>query len=70
MIIYKAQIYDKDEGAMLSWHSSEVAAKKHVREYGSGKQAQGPEGVQQVVIEGGKKGLLEWLNANFTRDNG
>lgn len=70
MIIYKAQVWDKDEGAMLSWHTSEVKAKKWVRENGLGKASQGPEGVVQVTINSGKAGLLEWLNANFTRDNG
>lgn len=70
MIFYKAQVYDADQGAILSWHASEAKAKKWVKENGHGKNAQGPEGVKQEVIEGGKAGLLAWLNNNFTRDNG
>jgi len=33
-------------------------------------EAQGPEGVRLVEIPTDKEGLIEWLNANFTTDNG
>ncbi len=75
MKLYRMDFYHKDFGRCVQWFGSEAAAKKEFRRLfrerkQSGGEPQGPEGVERVDIVGGKAGLLNWLNREFTRDNG
>jgi len=72
MRIYRAQFFDRDMGARLAWFSNAKDAGKHLRDQQRARidPASGPEGVTPVDIPAGKQGLLNWLNANFTSDNG
>lgn len=81
MRIYKAHHHHPDEGQCLSWHTSKRGAQSAVAEAKRGlrdsdtldehAQRDGePSGVETVDIPNDKKGLIDWLNKNFVRDNG
>jgi hypothetical protein len=74
MKIYQATFYDNSEGACLSWHSSKRAAMSHLREQRAADPDGGPapeaRDVHTYDIRADRKGLIDWLNIHFTRDNG
>jgi hypothetical protein len=69
--LYKTMFHDMDHGLMVSWHASADAAKKALRKRQAERdQPQGVEAVEPVMVPTTKAGLLEWLNAHVTGDNG
>lgn len=71
MKIYRCNKSDRDEGTVVSWHSSKREAEKELREYQSNFFYAAPnESVTCVEIPTDKAGLIRWLNSVFTRDNG
>lgn len=72
MKIYRCDCYDADNGQLLSWHANKKAAEQHLAKFQKERNADacGPEGVHLVEIPTRKDGLIEWLNAYFTTDNG
>ena len=71
MKVYKATLYDRDMGAVLSWFSSkqaaEAAVREHLKDIG---ESVGPSGIHAHDIPTDRAGLLHWLNNHFTRENG
>ena len=72
MRIYKTTCCDSDEGTLLSWHASRVAATKALNDFKKkrGESATGPEGVEEIDFPTRIAGVLAWLNAHFNSDNG
>ena len=66
MKIWKAELRDVDDGNMQVWDTSERGVRKLAMNEWSVK----PTAVKQIEIPTTKAGLVEWLNANFSRDNG
>lgn len=69
MKLYRAAIYDKDGGTILSWFSNRAEAERWVKTE-QPTPAHGPFGVEPVEVPTDRAGLLGWLNANMTTDNG
>jgi hypothetical protein len=71
--IYRLDLYSAELGNLVSWHTSRRSAEKewkqHSEERGT-EDAVGPEGIEIIEIPLTRKGLVDWLNANFTTDNG
>jgi hypothetical protein len=72
MKLYRCNCYDKDQGSLVSWHASKADAERELRKWQKdrGEDARGPEGVDAVEIPTDRRGLLAWLNANISTDNG
>lgn len=75
MKLYRTVISDKDEGTCYTWHGGYNIALRELRRLqrernNGGGVPLGPEHVESIEISVGKKALIQWLNANFTRDNG
>lgn len=72
MRIYKVVARDPDDGVCLSWHPSKDAAEKALREWRKERNqpSDGPESVDVIDINPTRTGIIQWLNSNFTRDNG
>lgn len=64
MKMYKVTVSEPDEGHCVTWFSAETKAKQFA------KKKDGDPLVQPVEFPSGKKAIIEWLNANFNRDNG
>lgn len=71
MKLYRISFQSADEGRVLGWARSKAeAAKKRaelLRDYG---EPGGVDAIEAVDIPTDKTGLIRWLSANFTRDNG
>lgn len=72
MTVWRCNCYDSNLGTLVSWWSSKQGATAKLLRFTKerGEKAAGPEGVEQVTIPTDKEGLLDWLNAHFTSDNG
>lgn len=76
MKIYKLVRYDAHEGALLSWHASkrdasrELARVNRARREEGNFDAAGPDSLTAIDIAPGRAGILAFLNAYFTTDNG
>lgn len=71
MKIYKLSWQNPEEGSCMRWASSQEAAVKErmkvCEEHGV---KRGDVSIDAVEIDTTKAGLIGWLNAQFTRDNG
>jgi hypothetical protein len=71
MKLYRIQFQSADEGLILGWASSKIEAARKRRElrrdFG---EAQGLDVIEAIEMPTDKAGLIRWLNANLTRDNG
>lgn len=72
MRVYRCNCYDKDLGQLVSWHGSKREADQYLRNFQKerGGETVGPESVALEEIPTDKEGLLRWLNANLSTDNG
>lgn len=64
MKMYKVTESDTQQGAPLHWFSSETKAKQFA------KMLKDATTVEAVEFPSGKKAILDWLNANCTKNNG
>jgi len=65
MKMYKVTAFKSDEGACVTWFSSETKAKQFAKKEGGEHPL-----VEPVEFPSGKKAIIEWLNANCTKGNG
>ena len=66
MKMYKVTVCEPIEGEKAVWFfSSESAIKAFVK-----KEKISATVIEPVEFPSGKKAIIEWLNANFNRDNG
>ncbi len=70
MKLYKLMTYDPDIGQMLKWFSNKRDAYKELNRFCKENESQGPNMVECVEIPTDKSHLIDWLNKNFTTDNG
>ena len=72
MKVWRCDMYDSGLGALISWHPSERDARRDLAAFRRERvgPAVGPEGVTPVEIPTDKVGLLRWLNAHLTSNNG
>lgn len=72
MKLWRCNFYDADQGQLVSWHPSREAARRDLARMQAERPVDpsGPEGIQEEHIPTDKKGLIEWLNANLSSDNG
>lgn len=78
MRIYRCEVYGwPDDGTNVSWFPNKAQAdrflrkqQKERRENTGEERAFGPEGVEMVDIPTDNTGLIDWLNRNFSTDNG
>lgn len=74
MKIYRVSVQTPHEGWVLGWAGSRREAGATAREIREQYEVDADDPdlsiIEQVEIETDKAGLLAWLNAHFTRDNG
>lgn len=65
MVIYALDVFDAEEGCMVSWHATKEEAETLRKELA----ASGREilGIEAVEIPTDERGLLKWLNLNYRR---
>jgi len=73
--VYRVDFHDPHLGTMISWFTSESKAKSYLAKMKREQKAEGiePSGPQEVLaveLPANKGELVEWLNRNFTTDNG
>lgn len=69
--IYRGRMEHKDNGSVLFWSSSESGVKRIMAQAArEDKNYERPGQYASVYIEPTKRGLVEWLERNVTRDNG
>jgi len=68
--VYCARFWDADDGQLLSWHTNRRDAERELRRMQREGRQQGPAEVEAVDLPTSRAGLVGWLNARFTTDNG
>ena len=69
MVIYRVEWYDQHEGRCYEWATTKAAAYRRRKELDD----EHPEidhFVNRHVIPDTRAGMVDWLNKNFTTDNG
>ena len=71
--LYKVSHYDTEQGECVQWATSaeEAAGMKRKVDRDYSTEAYDPDPIiTSITIRADKQSLANWLNANFTRDNG
>lgn len=70
MKLYEISIQSPDEGNVVAWASAMADAKKIAKQMKDEWSASNDAAIKEIDFPTDKAGLLNWLNRNFTRDNG